>query len=394
MTIYIVDPVCVQSLGHNLTAIKRYGNLIKEIKKETVFLLTSRFLSEDLRISGDLGIFFEGFFSHYYPDFISINGANVYCNGESGLKKNLGELASKELMQFFEKFSPNKNDTIFYPSIDYFSLFALVQFLETTPSERIPKIIIRFIGVMEYDLYKTGVTLVNLLEKIRFSISEKNIKIKFSAESGIMAKHIEDITGQYVEVTPTLVSHDALSQNKNDVFTIVFPGSARRDKGFDRIASILDCLDKKNPSKKYRAIVQLLPPSELKHFGGHALELVKNSKVTLLPCSLDEAEILDLFKISDLVVAPYDPNVYKYRSSAIMAEAATYGRPIVASKNCGFSDQIEKYGLGLLAESDADFSEKIDFFREMQDSERESYAHKVREKFMQFMQSSYINLFK
>jgi len=393
MATFIIDPVCIHDSGHNLTAAKRYGHMARKISKDKAVLLVSRLLNENLTNSEDSEIYFDCFFSHYYPDFIPIKGAEKFLNKRGELKLDIGALAAKELNQFFDKYSPNQRDTLFYPSIDYFSLISLIDFLDKTSSTDLPKIIIRFIGVMEYDHYKTGISLENILEKIRKLINTKGLNIKFSAESSIMANHIENIINQKVEITPTLVSNNALKHIESDVFTIIFPGSARRDKGFDRISSILNNFERINSEKKYRAIIQLLPPSELKHFGNHALELVKNGKVTLLPCSLDESEIINLFQISDIVVAPYDRKVYKYRSSAIMAESAIYCRPIVASSHCGFSDQIEKYKLGFLAESDADFAEKIEIFRSMPITVRRAYAQKARENFLRFSQNAYTSLF-
>jgi glycosyltransferase involved in cell wall biosynthesis len=393
VTIYIIDPVCVQDIGHNLIAIKRYGNLAKKIKNEKIVIAVSKVLHKDLASSSDSDILFTRFFSHYYPDFISVDGIKGFMDKEGILNEDISYLAINELEKFSDFHSLTSDDTVFYPSVDYFSLLALCKYLETTSIERIPKIILRFIGVMEYDHYKIGQSIEMLLTRIGKIGRVKPLSIKFSAESDIMANYIENITGNRVEVTPTLVESDALKQPCNEVFTIVFPGAARRDKGFDRISSILDALEAINPRTRYRVFVQLLPPSELKHYGGYALELIKNGKVTLLPCALDENEILNLFEVADLVVAPYDEKIYRHRSSAIMAEAAIYGRPIVASENCGFSNQIKQNELGLLALTNADFAEKIEIFRAMQPSQRSSFALNARNNFLLFSKNAYTKLF-
>lgn len=304
-------------------------------------------------------------------------------------------MAVRELAFFFEKNMPNENDTLFYPSIDYFSIFALVDYLVKNEHKKVPKIILRFIGVMEYDNYGVGVSLESLLKRLDNLFKKRGACLRLSAESEIMAEFIKGLMpGRDVIVTPTLVNHDLLRYPSNDIFTILFPGSARRDKGFDRISSILNKLDELKVDDKYRVIVQNLSSSEVKYFGVEALNLVKNSRVILLPSSLDDREIKNIFEISHIVVAPYDKEVYKYRSSAIMAESAIYGRPIIASKGCGFSDQVELYQLGVLADSDFDFAMKIKKFMEISMESRLDYASKARKNFLSFTKKSYEKLFR
>lgn len=391
MSVYILDPVCIQEKGHNLTAIKRYGSFLYELKKETIFLVISKYLQNAL-LSKTTGINVDRFFSNYYPDFIPLTNVEKIPGNNSSYKTEILNLAIHEMQHFFNKYKPCSKDTIFYPSIDYFSLAAIINFLETNYQSYLCKFIFRFIGVMEYDLYDLGISLSELLTRLGSLISNKKINAKISTESDTMADYIKDHIKQDVVITPTLVSHDYLAYPKNSKYTIVFPGSARRDKGFDRIESILyecEALGLHN----YKAIVQLLPPSELELFSNHALGLVRNAKVTLLPCTLSENEIKELFAMADIVVAPYDKNVYRYRSSAIMAEAATYGRPIIASKDCGFSDQISRYKLGRLADSDEEFARGITYFFSKGDEFREDFGKKARNNFLKLESDSYTKLF-
>lgn len=395
MAVYILDPICLQSSGHNLNAIKRYAALFYEMKNQEVFLLTSSFLQE--RLSGSIGenVLFDRFFAHYYPDFIPIEGAKKFLDQDGNmLDIDIKELATNDLTKFFEKYSPKESDTIFYPSVDYFSLLSIVNYIDKQEVIFFPSLVLRFIGVMEYDHYGVGISLESILNKLNNLVASKRLNLKISAESDLMAEYLSIHFDQEVVVTPTLVSHDALACSNSDVFTIVFPGAGRRDKGFDRIASILEVFEERLSEDSYQVIVQLLSPSELRYFSPHALKLVNNSKVTLLPCSLDPEDIVDIFKRADIVVAPYDKEVYRFRSSAIMAEAAIYGRPIIASDECGFSNQIKKYELGLLAKSDDEFVDGIEFFRKMRIEERIAYASNARKNFLRFTRLAYSSLFQ
>jgi glycosyltransferase involved in cell wall biosynthesis len=394
MSVYILDPVCLQIAGHNLTAIKRYGALLSKLKREPIFLLPSKELSDNLCLLDITpGINVDRFFSHYYPDFIYLSGVKGFVDDSNSYQQRIFDLALKEAREFFIKYKPGAEDTIYYPSIDYFSLAALVTLLEINPQLYLCRFIFRFIGVMEFDHYNFGTELGELLSRLARLITFKRINLKISAESEVMAKYIKDFIDQDIEITPTLVNHDYLSYPRNSKYTIVFPGSARRDKGFDRIESILNKFESLGLCKDYNAIVQLLPPSELNLFSKSVLGIVRNAKVTLLPCTLDEEEIKGLYAMADVIVAPYDKKIYRYRSSAIMAETAIFGRPIIASKDCGFSGQISRHELGHLADSDEDFAREIGYFLTKGADYREAYGAKARDNFVNFTSESYKNLF-
>jgi glycosyltransferase involved in cell wall biosynthesis len=393
MTTYILDPVCIQVFGHNLTAMRRYGMFLNETKKGKIFLLVSKHLNREFfgAVCPDIKI--DSFFSHYYPDFIPIEGERKFLDENKDSSSLIFDLAIQDFYKFINKYQPTENDTVFYPSIDYYSLYSLIRYVENNSSVCLPNFVIRFIGVMEYDHYKCGTSLEDLLKKLACLMQNKIVRVKISAESESMAKFIGKYIDYKIVITPTLVNNQMLEYPENDLFTMVFPGAGRRDKGFDRIESILDNFERISGSQSYRAIIQMLSPNELKYFSSSALNLVKNSRVVLLPCSLDDVEIVELFRLADLIVAPYDKNIYKYRSSAIMAESAIFGRPIVASDRCGFSVQVERYNLGLLAEDNQDFAKKIISFFLMSVDERRNYGRRARESFIEFSKCSYNDLF-
>jgi glycosyltransferase involved in cell wall biosynthesis len=79
----------------------------------------------------------------------------------------------------------------------------------------------------------------------------------------------------------------------------------------------------------------------------------------LRPARLKQAEIDEIYRKSDILVLPYDAETYALRGSAVYQEGLAVGRPVVCSTGLGFSELVKKYGNGLLATSDIEFSDKI-----------------------------------
>ena len=156
-----------------------------------------------------------------------------------------------------------------------------------------------------------------------------------------------------------MVDEDPLPDTDSKRFTLAFPGSARIDKGYDKILNILQELDARQPFLDYRVYLQSLPTSELVHHYNIQRDLFKHPRIRAYPAKVNQDELKNYIQKSHLLILPYCPNIYQERSSAMMAEAACFGRQVVASSNCGFSSQIESLGIGQTCNNAIEMAEAI-----------------------------------
>lgn len=392
MTIYILDPVCVKEAGHNLVALRRYENYLKNNHSVDVVSIANKHLPRKL-LNEESGNGIVRFFSHYYNKQIPINSIELdKIDGDDAfIHSEISKAASVDVFRLIEEYKISASDVIFYPSIDYFSIIGLLNYLKKANPQKAPRFIFRWIGVMEYRMLSVGPVLTDLLHEI--AGHSKEFDISHTAESDIHADWLSKYLEAKIIVTPTLATNSFQKYPNNQNFTLSFPGSSRRDKGFDRLASIFHALENKKPSFEFRAYVQLLQRNESKYYSGHSQQLTKNSKVILLPTSMSDHQIDSYIASSDIVVLPYDAEVYKFRSSAIMAEAAMIGRYIIASDECGFSSDIVNKNLGTIAHTDDDFAEKILLFAALSREEKSKKSMKNNKSFSKYISSSYKDLF-
>ncbi len=325
--IYICDPVCVQGLGHNLAAINRYSGFFRSLGISSKAFV-SRLLAKDSKSILPENCAFS--YSHYYAKTIPASNtrddalsSRILDADPAALDQLIQAVALDELRQIVDDLVETEDAGIYFPSIDYYSFSALVQLLEENPFRAYPRFFVRWIGVMENCCYDSNerLSLEGLCNRLsRLVSSRSGIHVSHSAESNPYANKLSALLDAKVITTPTLVLEDSLPLPSGNPFVICFPGSARIDKGYNRVSDILRCLESKYPQLDYRVFLQMLPKHELSHHYNVARDLMRNSRVRSYPSHVSQAELTDYISASSLVVTPYCNRIYEMRSSAIMAE--------------------------------------------------------------------------
>jgi glycosyltransferase involved in cell wall biosynthesis len=390
--VFLLDPVCVQEKGHNLTALTRYARLLDAKGHQTTCFVSRHLGTVSSKIS------LKRIFNHYYPNELKIDTSpNIKLPSNKGqpLDLYLRGLAKDDLRALLKTVKPGPGDIIFYPSIDYYSARAVVDLLSDEPEllNRNSWLIIRWIAVMENNSVVGSSELLTVLSKLREL--GKRLNIKHTAESSIYAKFLANRLDADVSVTLTVCDEvEDIEISTPDYPTIIFPGSARRDKGFDRIANILHKIEEINPELEYRAICQLPSADELGLYLAAAAELGRNPRVLFFPDTVSSETIAAIYRVADVVVLPYDPVVYQMRSSAVMSEALAFKKNIVASRNCGFSRELQSLADGYLAMTDHDFAGKICEILSQPLSSRSQLAELASKRYFTEINASYEKLFR
>ncbi len=398
--IFICDPICFQQAGHNLAAIKRYSRYFQNKNIKTK-IFVSRLLEKisNINLSKETNFFY----SHYYGSILSSRFTStdekskmIFDNCQDNNDQIIKDLALDELCQIISESNKKNNIGIFFPSIDYYSLHALVDILEKNKFVNLPKIYIRWIGVMENTfLNSNNINPLLLCRKLGLLNKSNNlIQMRFSAEAKPYARNLSLELKQEVITTPTFIDEDQKAfKDKNECFTISFPGSGRIDKGFLRIRNILLELESNYPELEYKAYLQFMNADEFNHCYLETRELLKNNNIRCYPTAISQKMLTEYIANSDILVTPYDPKIYLYRSSAIMAEAACYGRQVVSSADCGFSEELEELGVGKCAYNDKDFASLIYYFNKISSIEMDALVKKARSNYLNYLYSSYNNFF-
>lgn len=362
--LFILDPTCINDYGHNfLSGVEIARVLSSRLLLPVVFCVSRLFRGAG---AGGLGenISLETSFHHYYLREMPV-AADVALDGDHDSLLDCSQreylsrrraIAIRDLDRLLDAHSISASDIIFYPNIDFVSLSALLCVLRARGISGFPRLAIRFIGVFEYPSELEAASLESLLGAL-LQFASAGLRLVLSAESVVLARRLQDLYGITVRQTPTLSGACFQPLPAAEVIQLFVPGSGRPDKGFFRIASICRELSRAL-SVPFLLLAQDMPVYRYGQMSSADLLPIDSPEVVLLPSSLSDAYLYSLMKSSHIILLPYDKKVYQLRSSAIMADAACMGRPLVASDCCGFSADIARFSLGSLANSDSDFARR------------------------------------
>ncbi|MGN8097863.1 glycosyltransferase [Methylobacterium sp. 22177] len=321
-----------------------YRRLLENHADE-IICLASKYLDKGIATEAK----FELFFEFYYNEFIRALPAPQDPVGIVDTHRRRATLASQDIIKLFNDFDLGPSDTIFFPSTDFYSLVGLESCKSFFQNHNSPKLLLRFIGVMEAASSAFRRPLEVAMMYIR-SMKDAGCRISLSAETPVYADWLAEQLDQYVSVTPYGEVRDPVPLQEHRIFHVICPGSARFDKGFLHLEEIFSKIRIRDPDINITFSTQSLTDAEVVHHQNYMSKLYAIPGVKIFPSILENKTMDDLYASSDMMLLPYDAEVYKYRGSAVLMEAATIGRPVVATDNVGFSEQVRYYGMGSLCQ--------------------------------------------
>lgn len=353
LRLFVLDPVCAQPFGHNLVALSYFSSFFKKNYDE-VFSFCCKSLSD--QVASNYG--FIRYFKFYYSSYINIDNGEECLISKHSFADDLEFHATEDAKRLLNEFAINNSDTIFFPSLDFYGVIGLLNALKEIGVEKSPQIYLRFIGVMEHASHTYRCPEHELLRRLRLSM-QKGFKLYFSAETPKLADYLADKLESVVDVTPYPVMFEPSPVDKYVTFNCLCPGSARLDKGFLLLYDIFKSVRIKDPDLRIRFIVQNLPSKETKQHERYISNLYALPGVTLLPSTITESEMIKYYKLSSIVLLPYDAEIYNLRGSAAMQEAVCFGRPVISFTGTAFSEQISYYRMGKLCSSVDEMADTI-----------------------------------
>lgn len=349
MRLFICDPVCVLPYGHNAVALNYFRRAFAN-RYETIALCGAALPSALAS-----GYSLVPFFAYYYQQFIPLPATTVRT--ESLLSDahvvhvdRLESLATRDAIRLLSEYDVGGDDAVFFPGADFYGLVGLLNALQQWPEAKRPRLLLRFIGVMETATH----THRNPMQHLALRLEEakaQGVRISFSAETPRLAVHLSGMLDAVVLVTPYPEMADALAPSASSKFVVFCPGAARFDKGFLGLRSIFTEVRRADESLTIGFVTQSLSARDAEAHQNYISQLYAIPGVELLPPSITSREMAEQYRNCSAVLLPYDVDVYRMRGSAVLMEAACLGRPIVTIDGSAFAEQVSYYGLGVVVEN-------------------------------------------
>ena len=132
--------------------------------------------------------------------------------------------------------------------------------------------------------------------------------------------------------------------DKAKPMAIGFLGSARKSKGFELVPKIVDTLV--SSDIKFKAYVQM-PSFKWANVDKTVAEILKRTKfIELIDSKISEDELNNLLGLMDILVLPYDREIYRFAGSGILFKAADRHLPIITFEGVGFEWDITTFEIG------------------------------------------------
>jgi len=167
----------------------------------------------------------------------------------------------------------------------------------------------------------------------------KYVNVFFGFETKALLNRNETNSRNFISKFPSeqkRLVKDVIGEN----FTISFLGFPTRNKGHNKIGSIIKKVGEKRPNYLWQ--VQLYQDDPL------IQELNElNLSVKILEGKISSELMIDSLKNSTLICLPYDVDAFKYNSSAMMYESTDYLVPVITFCGSAFATDVDDFSCGV-----------------------------------------------
>ena len=379
----ICDPVCAFSYGHNVAAMRNFKKFLGPNFAETL-MIGSQFLAEDIAVAND--ILRE--FNYYYHDILPLRGV-IAPSRLSLTHEDKLEAATRDMQDLIVRHCVTGQDTICFPSVDFYALYALADCAAHLVKAGSPTIMLRFIGVMENSgnvtFQEHEALVIALIQRVR----NAGLTVKLAAETPRYAEYLAENLDCFVPVAANIEVREQVPLGSHHVFRVICPGSARYDKGFLELLSIFSQVRLRDAKLRIQFQTQIIPDHDLQHQLSYLSQLYAVPGVELLPSQLSAERLEAMYDDADLVLLPYAADVYKFRGSAVFIEAICVGRPVIALEGAAFADQIRYFRGGEICRSTHEVVNQIIAYSKISPSIREARARQARSRFVNDLVNGY-----
>lgn len=370
---FIIDFGCCLPFGHNLHFVNLYREREESRGQDAKAIVCRRvgsFKGIDKKITYSL-------LPVLYPSLIIDTVQNKLIRFYLTLQKQLLSFplgktnllsikAYFSVRKVFKKYRMGKGDTIIFPSVEYYGVKAFLKKLGKVKEEERPHVHLRFIGVLEF----SNSYFRNSLSELVDLMNKNHQTITVSAEVPIYARYLNVVLPKINVIAEPYPLEDKIisvkkekNRNADQPFTILLPGTNRTDKGYFDIYNLAKELLFEFPEA--RLIVQDMKKWDKSFNKKYQLKLKNLANVQLVDAILPRKEIEAFYDQANLILLPYDPNVYYFRGSAIHYEAIMNRIPVLVRKGVGFIEEVNQWSSGWVYETKQELFSRIKEIKSM-----------------------------
>ncbi|WP_377295155.1 hypothetical protein [Rhizobium sp. SG2393] len=350
MRLFVCDPACVQAFGHNVTALRYFTRAFRD-QYSDIIPLCSNLLDHSVVKRESFTAFYNFYYARYFPS-VDTRGAPApgASSDDAFYPDDFERLATDDARRLLQSFQVGPDDDILFPHLDFYGVVGMLNALGELELHARPRLLLRFIGVMENATITYRKPTAELLSRVRAAM-DHGIAVRVSAETPRYADYLAIELGVTVAVTGYPDEADAMPMRADIPFTFYCPGSARFDKGFLELAQIFRGIRRGCGDLSIQFVTQILPDRDLKHHMNTLMQIYAIPGVELQPAAIDAEDMVETFRRSHAVLLPYAADIYEFRGSAVLMEATAYGRPAITYEGTAFAELVRYYGLGQVVAS-------------------------------------------
>lgn len=374
--LFVLDPVCAMEYGHSLNALKYFTDMAAPFFSAS-HMIASRHLPGDTATDS-----IDRFFEFHYDYALRIERRWAERPLIAAAEQHVGKrsVAAADFLRLLKKYDMTQEDTLLFPSIDYFSAIGILAALKEQPAKARPKLLIRLIGVMETATQDMTApqALANVISELKLYHSIGGV-MTLCAETPKYAQRLTAMMDLPVLTVPYFSPEIVpVDMPQDGPITFLAGGSARPDKGFFRLQSIIDQVHEMIDPRKVHFIIQGLPDHMYQDNLAYLRSLQALPNTEVLPGQIPYAAIRKTFAESHVGLMPYDATIYEWRGSAMLMESMLFERLVICQSNTGFADQARLYQAGEICSTDAEFALAICQYAGMTPERLKDYASLAR----------------
>jgi glycosyltransferase involved in cell wall biosynthesis len=177
-------------------------------------------------------------------------------------------------------------------------------------------------------------------------------RVRLASDSDRLAREFGRLTSLPFEVMPIPHTSDSevVRPPQRPGVRFVSLGGARDEKGY---IDILNAIRMLRAEKDLEGMEFVLQSSDARpEIEAVTEEFAREDipNVSLLRQTLSPEQYAGQLSAADVVLVPYWRDIYSARTSGIFLEAVAAGKPVIATRDTWMSDELERYGSGLLVE--------------------------------------------
>jgi glycosyltransferase involved in cell wall biosynthesis len=251
-----------------------------------------------------------------------------------------------DLLQGISRADVRRDDIIFAEMLAPRNLAGWLRWLKSFPKGREPTLALH----LGYAAERFGANpeLPQLLGSLRRS--GKLSRAQFVTDSDMLREKYQAILQQPVTHLPLVISRRTSEcykpPGKPPHFACL--GNARQEKGFAEILAAIDILNADGRPPDARFTLQSSDPDAFSAAALSSFRSAAAKSVSLITRPLNDEGYLQLLKDADVLLLPYHADRYGDRTSGVLCEALTAGKPAITTEGSFLGLEVMREGTGWL----------------------------------------------